>query len=248
MPLLDHLRELRNRILLVAAGLVVGAIAGWFVYRPLFEALQRPLEAIDGTDGRQVVLNFAGVATSLDMQLKVSLFASVILSSPWWIYQLWAFITPGLTRTERRYTLGFMGASVPLFLAGAWVAWWLLPRAVAVLTGFTPDGAVNIMDAQTYLGFVMRMVLAFGVAFLLPVVMVGLTAIGFVRARAWLGGWRWAVLACALFGAVATPTGDALSMFALMVPMVVLYFLAIGVGVLMDRRRDRRLAAQGAEL
>lgn len=246
MPLLDHLRELRTRVLRVAAGLAVGAVAGWFLYQPLFERLQRPLTAIDGDDGRQVVLNFAGVATSLDMQIKVALFASVILSSPWWIYQLWAFITPGLTTKERRYTLGFMGASVPLFLAGAAIAWWLLPRAVAVLTGFTPQGAANIMDAQTYLGFVMRMVLAFGVAFLLPVVMVGLTGAGFVRARVWLGGWRWAILLCALFGAIATPTGDALSMFALMVPMVVLYFLAIGVGAILDRRRDARLAAQEA--
>lgn len=246
MPLLDHLRELRTRVLRVAAGLAVGAVVGWFVYQPLFEQLQRPLDAINGEGGRQVVLNFAGVATSLDMQLKVALFASVILSSPWWIYQLWAFITPGLTARERRYTLGFMGASVPLFLAGAAIAWWLLPRAVAVLTGFTPQGAANIMDAQTYLGFVMRMVLAFGIAFLLPVVMVGLTGAGLVRARVWLSGWRWAILLCALFGAIATPTGDALSMFALMVPMVVLYFLAIGVGAILDRRRDARLAAREA--
>ena len=102
------------------------------------------------------------------MQLKVALFAGVILSSPWWIYQLWAFITPGSDRAERRYTLGFLAAGVPLFLAGRGWPGGCCPRPSAVLTGFTPDGRGNIIDAQTYLGFIMRMVLAFGVAFLLP--------------------------------------------------------------------------------
>jgi sec-independent protein translocase protein TatC len=245
MPLMDHLRELRNRVLLAASGLAVGAVVGWFVYNPLFEALQRPILNLAKQRSSQVVINFSGVATSLDMQIKVALFAGVILSSPWWIYQLWAFIAPGLSRRERRYTLAFVAAGVPLFLGGAWVAWWLLPKAVAVLTGFTPQGAANIIDAQTYLGFVMRMVLAFGVAFLLPVVMVGLTLAGMVRARVWLAGWRWAVLLSALFAAMATPTGDALSMFVLMGPMVVLYFTAVGVGAVIDRRRDARRAAEG---
>jgi sec-independent protein translocase protein TatC len=245
MPLMDHLRELRNRVLLAASGLAVGAVVGWFVYNPLFEALQRPILNLAKQRSSQVVINFSGVATSLDMQLKVALFAGVILSSPWWIYQLWAFIAPGLSRRERHYTLAFVAAGVPLFLGGAAVAWWLLPKAVAVLTGFTPQGAANIIDAQTYLGFVMRMVLAFGVAFLLPVVMVGLTLVGMVRAKVWLAGWRWAVLLTALFSAMATPTGDALSMFVLMGPMVVLYFAAVGVGAVFDRRRDARRAAEG---
>ena len=114
------------------------------------------------------------------MQLKVAAVRRAsILSSPWWIYQLWAFIAPGLTRTERRYTLGVRRPrACRCSSAGTAVAWWILPKAVAILTGFTPAGAANIIDAQTYLGFVMRMVLAFGVAFLLPVVMVGLTLAG----------------------------------------------------------------------
>lgn len=244
MPLLDHLRELRTRVLLAALGLLVGGVVGWFAYTPLFEALQRPVVDLAAARGTTVLINFAGVASSVDMQLKVGLFAGVILSSPWWIYQLWAFVTPGLTRRERRYTLGFVAAGVPLFLAGAAVAWWLLPKAVAVLTGFTPQGAANIIDAQTYLTFVMQMVLAFGVAFLLPVVMVGLTMSGVVRARTWLGGWRWAVLLSSVFAAVATPTGDVLSMMVLAVPMVVLYFVAVGIGSLTDRRRDRRAAVE----
>ncbi len=188
MPLLDHLRELRRRILLAAVGVVLGAVVGWLVYTPLFEALQKPILDLAQRARHHALVNFAGVATSLDMQIKVSLFAGVILASPWWIYQLWAFIAPGLTRREKRYTLGFLAAAVPLFLAGAAIAWRLLPKAVAMLTGFTPPGAGNIIDAQTYLAFVMRMVLAFGLAFLLPVVMVGLTLVGLVRALDLAGG------------------------------------------------------------
>ena len=245
MPLLDHLRELRNRVILAVAGIAVASVLGWFLYTPLFEALQRPILDIAAQRDAQVVINFAGVATSLDMQIKVALFAGVIVSSPWWIYQLWAFIGPGLTRRERRYTLGFVAAAVPLFLIGTGVGWWILPRAVAILTSFTPQGAANIIDAQSYLGFVMRMILAFGLAFLLPIAMVGLTMAGLVRARTWLAGWRWAVMGTAVFAAAITPTSDALTMFILMVPMVVLYFGAVGVGSLADRRRDARLAAEG---
>ncbi|MCB2175842.1 MAG: twin-arginine translocase subunit TatC [Actinomycetales bacterium] len=245
MPLLDHLRELRNRVILAVAGIAVASVLGWFLYTPLFEALQRPILDIAAQRDAQVVINFAGVATSLDMQIKVALFAGVIVSSPWWIYQLWAFVGPGLTRRERRYTLGFVAAAVPLFLIGTGVGWWILPRAVAILTSFTPQGAANIIDAQSYLGFVMRMILAFGLAFLLPIAMVGLTMAGLVRARTWLAGWRWAVMGTAVFAAAITPTSDALTMFILMVPMVVLYFGAVGVGLLADRRRDARLAAEG---
>ena len=239
MPLRAHLRELRNRILLAAAGVAVGAVAGWIWYPWIFEQLQRPLVAVaDG--GQLVAVNFAGVATPLDMQLKVALFAGVLLSSPWWIYQLWAYVTPGLTRTERRYTVGFVAAGVPLFLAGAATAWWVVPAAVEILVGLTPQDAVNVIDAQLYLGFLMRMVLAFGLAFLLPVLMVGLTSAGLVRGATWVRGWRWAIVLTAVFGAVATPSGDAVSMFAVAVPMCVLYFAAVGICVLLDRRRRAR--------
>ena len=243
MPLLAHLRELRNRVMLAAGGLLVGAVAGWLLYPVLFDALQAPVLDLAAARGQTITLNFSGVATSFDMQIKVSLFAGVILTSPWWIYQLWAFITPGLNRNERSYTLGFLGAGVPLFLAGAGLAWWLLPKAVAVLTGFTPTGAVNIIDAGTYLGFIMRMVLAFGIAFLLPVIMVGLSMAGLVTARTWIAGWRWAVLGCFFFGAAATPTGDAISMLTLAIPMTMLYFAAVGISALADRRNARRTAA-----
>lgn len=242
MPWREHLREARRRFILVLIGLGLGAVAGWILYPQIFAALQRPVTRVSESGQLEIALNFDGVATALDMQIKISLFAAVILTSPWWVYQIWAFVTPGLTRKERWYTAGFVSAGVPLFLAGAGLAWWFMPQAVGILTGFTPDDAVNLITAQMYLSFIMRMVLAFGLAFLLPVVMVGLNLAGLVRASTWIAAWRWAILLSFVFAAVATPTGDAISMFALGIPICALYFAAVGLCLLRDRRVDRRAA------
>ena len=243
MPLREHLRELRNRVVLALVGLLVGAVAGWIAYEELFAALQAPVVELAREQDRVTALNFNGVAAPLDMKIKVSLFAGAIASSPWWIYQLWAFITPGLTRRERWHTLAFLAAAVPLFLAGAALAWVTLPQAVGLLAGLTPDDAVNFIEAPVYLTFIMRMVLAFGVAFLVPVVMVALNAAGVVRASTLRGGWRWAVLLAFVFAAIATPTPDVVAMITLAVPICLLYAVALVVCVLTDRRRDRRTAA-----
>jgi len=245
MPLRAHLRELRRRVVLIAVGLVVGAVAGWFVYQPVFRILQQPVLDVAAQRDDSVSLNFQGVATAFDMQVKVSLFLGVLVTSPWWMYQLWAFITPGLTRKERGYAIGFIAAGVPLFLSGAALAWWALPNAVQLLTAFAPADTTHWVDAQLYLSFVMRVVLAFGIGFLLPVVMVALNFAGIVRARTWLAGWRWAVVVAFTFAAVATPTPDAVSMLVVAFPICVLFFAAIGLCHLHDRRLDRRLVAQG---
>jgi sec-independent protein translocase protein TatC len=244
MPLREHLLELRKRVGRAALGLLLGGALGWWLYPLVFAILQRPVVQLNEARGDLIALNFSGVLSAFDMQLKVSLFVGVLVSSPIWVYQLWAFITPGLTRRERLVTVGFLSAAVPLFLTGAFLAWWLLPQAVGVLTGFTPENAANLISAQEYLTFVMRMVLAFGAGFLLPVIMVALTMVGLVEGRTWLHGWRLAVMLSFLFGAVATPTGDAVSMLVLAVPITMLYFVAVGIGLLVDRRHARRLAAE----
>jgi sec-independent protein translocase protein TatC len=246
MPLHAHLSELRRRIFRVAVGLVVGMVAGWLLYSPVFEALIRPLRAVAATRSGIVAINFSGLAASFDMQVQVSVFLAVLLTSPWWIYQLWAFVTPGLTRRERRYAVGFLAAAVPLFLVGALVAWWALPRAVSLLTGFTPAGAQNLIDAPTYVSFVMRLVLAFGIAFLLPVIMVALDLVGVVRSGTWLRAWRWSVVLIFTFAAVATPTPDAVTMLFVAFPMCGLYFGAVWVCVLHDRRTARRRTERAA--
>lgn len=243
MPLREHLIELRKRLVLAALGVLAGAVLGWIVYDPVFQSLQDPLLHAAEERGVTASVNFAGLASAMDMKFKVAVFIGALVSSPWWLYQLWAFVTPGLTTRERRSAIGFVAVAVPMFLGGAAFAWYTLPRAVTVLTEFVPQDATNLIDAQTYLSFVMRFVLAFGIAFLVPVLMVCLNLVGLVRGASWLKGWRWAVLISCVFSAVMTPTPDVLTMLVLAAPTIALYMAAVGLSLLHDRRVDRRLDA-----
>ncbi len=243
MPLREHLAEFRKRIILVAIGVAVFTVAGWFFYTPVFEALQAPVLAAAEEGNGLVSINFEGLATALDMQIKVSVVIGVVASSPWWLYQLWAFVSPGLNRKERGYTGAFLGAAVPLFLGGVALAWWVFPHAVQILTDFRPENTANLLNAQMFMTFAMRLVLAFGFAFVFPVIMVALTWAGTVSSRTWLKGWRWAVMGIFVFAAVMTPTPDAVTMIIMALPMCGLYFGAIGVGALRERSRRAKVAS-----
>ncbi len=247
MRLVEHLRELRRRVLLAIAGIAVMAVPSWFLYEPVFDALQAPVRAIDDA-GLTAALVFPTPAAAFDMQVRVALWLATFLASPWWLYQIWAYIAPGLTRAEKRRSLLFVAAGVPLFLAGAALAWLVLPNAIRLLTEFTPEGALNYMPATDYVRFVMRVVLAFAIAFLLPLAMVLLNAIGLVHSRTLRSGWRWAVLLIFVFAGFASPTPDPWTMIALAVPICGLYFGALGIAVRHDRRVERRRAAHEAEL
>jgi sec-independent protein translocase protein TatC len=239
MPLREHLHELRKRIVRAALGLLLGAVAGWFLYDPVVEALAAPLYAVADDRGTTVSLNFQSVVAPFDLKLKVSMFIGVLASSPVWTYQLWAFVTPGLTRNERRYAIGFVLAAVPLFAVGAYLAYLFLGNAVRFLIAFTPVEFENLINAQDYLSFVMRIILAFGLSFIVPLVLVGLNFTGLVSAHAMISAWRWIVVLAFTFAAIATPTPDVLSMFLLALPLLALFGLAISVAWLNDRRRRR---------
>lgn len=271
MALGDHLRELRRRVILAVVGILIGAIIGWIFYNPvtigpvsvfglftigplytpgIFATLQAPIAAIQGMDDDNLAaLNFQGIGTAFDMQLRIALFAGVLISSPWWIYQAFAFVTPGLTRKEKQYTYGFLGAAVPLFFAGAAVAWSVLPRAMEILIAeFTPEDTQNLIAADVYLKFVMQFVLAFGIAFLLPLVMVALNFLGIVKGETWLRGWRWAIVGIFTFCAFATPNPEPTAMIFMALPIVGLYFIAVLVCHLHDKRVAKRRAEEDAEL
>jgi sec-independent protein translocase protein TatC len=248
MALKEHLKELRNRLFKAALAIVVGAVGGFFLYQPFFKALIDPVLEVGAKEGRTATVNFDGVASSFDLMIQVSFFIGLIVSSPVWLYQLWAFITPGLKKKERRIALGFIGVAVPLFLAGIWLAWMVLPNAVRVLTDFTPEGASNLIGAQLYLSFVLRLMLAFGIAFLLPVVLFGLNMIGLLTGKQILKAWRITVFLICLFAAMAAPGADAMSMFYLAMPMLVLFGLAIGLCLVNDKRRARKRAAEEASV
>jgi sec-independent protein translocase protein TatC len=244
MALREHLTELRRRLLLITIGLLVGAVAGWALAGRTMDLLFAPIVTLAAERPNQIAPNFSGIAGPLDMKLRVALFLGVLVSSPWWIYQVWAFVTPGLTRREKRWSLVVVAAALPLFFGGVAFAWWAIPNVVAMLTAVTPASATNLIDAQTYLAFTMQMMLTFGGTFLLPLFMVALSLAGVVRGRTWLRGWRWAVVLTFTVAALVTPTPDVLSMILVALPLLALYFVAVGVCVLIDRRTDRKLAKQ----
>jgi len=247
MALLDHLKELKNRLFKAAIGVILGTVLGFIVYQPLLEALIKPIKDLNQKEGRAASLNFDGVASSFDLMVQVSVFLGVILSSPVWIYQLWAFIVPGLHKKERRLALSFVAAAVPLFIGGVLLAWLVLPNAVRVLTDFTPTGASNFISAEIYLAFVLRLLLAFGIAFLVPVVLVGLNLAGIIKGKQLVKSWRITIFLVCLFATMAAPGADAMSMFYLAAPMLLLFFAAIGVCLWNDRRRERRAIKRAAE-
>jgi len=240
MSLADHLRELRRRIVISALAIAAGSVLGWTQYDRLFTAIMAPLREVAAQRHGLVNINFGGITQPFTVQLQMSFFLGVIVASPVWLYQVWGFIVPGLTKREKRTSMAFIAAAVPLFLLGCFLATRAVRRAVEVLLGFTPAGAANLPDAALYLNFVTRFILAFGLAFLLPVFLVGLNVAHVLPARLMLKGWRIAVMLIFVFAAVMTPTPDAWTMLALALPMIGLFFAAVGVATLLDKKRSRR--------
>jgi sec-independent protein translocase protein TatC len=243
MPLMAHLRELRSRIFKALLAVVIGAVVGWVFYEPIFHFIIEPIESVAEelrAEGQDVRITLGSVTSPFTLQLKIAAATGIVLASPVWIYQLWAFVTPGLHRHERRYGYAFMFTAVPLFLAGVAVALWVLPKGLELLLGFTPEGVSNFLTADNYLSFLVRTMLVFGIGFLVPIFIVGLNLVGILSADAIRRSWRWTVLAVFLFGAIATPTGDPLSMMLLAGPMLILILLAFGFALLNDRRKSRR--------
>lgn len=245
MPLMGHLKELRNRAIVAGIVFLVLAIVGWLVYDPVVGLLQRPLDQLAQQSGRTAQLNFATVASPFDIRIKVSVFIGVIGSAPVWLYELWAFIMPGLTKKERLYTLGFLLTALPLFVVGGAMAFFALPNAIRALGSFIPEGSSYIIPAQDYFSFTMIVILAFGIAFVLPVLMVGLNLLTILPAASIRRGWRWIVVLVFVFAAIATPSPDAISMFYLVVPLLFMFFLAWIICALHDKRRKSKMIADG---
>ena len=218
-------------------------MSGWYLFDLVFNELQRPIVDLASKPGSNVTINFPTVVSAFDVRLQVSIFLGIVMSAPVWLYNLWAFITPGLKRREKRYTIGFVVSSVPLFIAGTALAWSSLPTFVAVLVGFTPEGAANVINASEYILFTIRILLVFGLAFVLPVALVMLNFAGVITAQNIIKSWRMAVLISAVVGAIATPVAEPMAMFLLMIPLLILYFLAAGVAFLHDKRVARKIAA-----
>ena len=245
MTLLEHFRELRQRVVKSAIAILIGASFGWIFYDRIINKLASPfcnLQSARTAQAQCGILYINGVLGPLNLQIKVALLVGIIVSAPIWIYQLWAFVAPGLHSREKKNSVIFIVCAIPFFAGGATLGYLILPTAVRVLMGFTPHSLTNLIRFDDYLDFVLRVILLFGAAFELPVFLVALNLAGVISGRAILKPWRFAVFGIALFTAMFTPTGDPLTMSLLAVPLVVFYLLAGGIAMLVDRRRDRAVS------
>jgi sec-independent protein translocase protein TatC len=238
MSLGEHLRELRNRLFISAIAIAITAVLGFFVAQYVIDYLRIPINAIAHERNAQII--YTTVTGAFDLRLQIAFTIAIVVASPVWLYQIFAFLVPGLTGKERRYTFGFFFSAVPLFFAGAATGFFLFPHMVELLTSFSSDQDSTFLDAKPYYDFVIKLVLAVGIAFVLPVFLVLLNFVGVLSAKSIIKSWRVAILIICLFTAIATPAADVVSMFLLAIPMILLYFIAWVIAFLHDRRLARR--------
>ena len=244
MPLLEHLRELRKRVVRSALAISMASIVGWVFYTPIITTLAKPvcdLKTAQETGADNCgALYINGVLGPLNLHIKVAILTGLLLAAPIWLYQLWAFIAPALHKREKRNSILFIIAATPFFSVGAYLGYTILPLAIRVLFGFTPDALNNLVKFDDYLDFVTRTIFFFGLGFELPVFLVALNLIGAVSGKGILRPWRIWVFIITLFVAGFTPSPDPLSMIALAAPLIALYFLAGLISLANDRRREKR--------
>lgn len=248
MSLGAHLIELRKRLTISAIAIIVSAIGSIFVVEFVIDALRAPITNIADATGRGAALNYDAVTQAFDIHFQIILTVGIVAASPVWLYQVWAFLVPGLVRKEKQYAIGFLSAAIPLFLAGCAAGWLIMPNIVTLMLSFAGDQDLSNLNAKYYYDFIVKLMLAIGIAFVLPVFIVLLNVVGVLSASAILKGWRVAILAIFLFTAMATPAADIISMFLLALPMVFLYFSAALIAWLHDRRAAKRAAKFDAEL
>lgn len=244
MPLIEHVREFRNRFLKSLLAISVLSIVGWIFYQQIITELVKPFCDLDvtkqGSENHCGDLYINGLIGPFNLHIKVAFITGIILSAPFWLFQIWAFFTPALHKREKRIAIFFVLCATPLFSIGSLCAYLLLPHAVEVLLGFTPNDLGNLVRFDEYLDFVMRLILLFGIAFVLPLFLLLLNLIGLISGKSILKPWRFAVFLVFLFTAAFTPTPDPITMTVLAIPICLLYFIAGTTALLLDRRKGKK--------
>lgn len=242
MSLIDHLKELRHRLLICIWALLAGSVAGFFLYEPAMRLIQRPYcdflrdhpdKAPFEREGCTLV--FGGAIDGFLITVKVIVFLALLAALPVILYQLWSFIVPGLTARERRWAIPFVALSLVLFLLGGLAAYLTLPRALGFLLSVGGDFVSPLLTVDKYIGFVIFTILAFGLGFEFPILLISLTAAGVLTSQTMGRYRRQVVLALAIFAAVITPSPDPISMLALLIPLYLFYEGAIIVSRLLKR-------------
>ncbi|HEX6527986.1 MAG TPA: twin-arginine translocase subunit TatC [Streptosporangiaceae bacterium] len=242
MPLMDHLRELRNRVVKAALALVAGMIIGWVFFGPIWDFIKRPYcRAVNGCsekiNGHFLVVN--GPLDGFYLHIKVGFVVGIILTSPIWLYQLWAFVAPGLYSREKKWTYLFVGTAVPLFVLGTYFALLVMDRGLHFLIGMVPNSTIAFFTADTYIGYFMMMVLGFGLCFELPLLLVMLNRVG-ILTHARFKKWRRVMIFLVfVFAGIASPSPDPITMLILGAVCAALVESAEVIVFLHDRRRAR---------
>ena len=246
MTLVEHLKEFQVRLFRSVLGLLVGCAIAYFYYDQIFALVRRPFDLVveeARAQGQTITLAISGVTDAFTLQLQIVVIAGLVISLPIWLYQLWRFIAPGLKSNEQKWAVLFAAVATPLFLFGAWVAYQTMPNLLHLLLGFTPQGVANIINVNEYLGFIVQILLFFGIGALIPLIFVMLNFAGFLTARGLLRQWRWLVIGVLTFAAVATPTADPFTMLMVAGPFLAIVLVAILVMWLNDARRARTRGA-----
>lgn len=240
MTLTEHLAELRTRIIRSMLAVGIGVIGVLAFYDPVLRFLRTPYDNLCERRPDLVTdcdLYSLGPLDGFTARMRIALFGGLILALPVLLWQIWRFIVPALHDRERRYAVPFIASSVILFLAGGALAFITLDKGLEFLVGWSGDDVQQAYQITKYVSLVALMIAAFGVGFEFPVLLVFLQLAGVVRPRQLIEGWRVAIVVIVVLAAVITPSGDPITLIALTVPLVVLYFAAVGLGHVLVRRR-----------
>ncbi len=243
MTLFEHFREFQARLFRAVLGILAGTVVAFIFYEPIFARVRQPFDlVVDEAEaqGKEIVLAVNGVTEAFTLQLKVVVVAGIVLSLPIWLYQLWRFLAPGLRNNERRWGYVFVVVATPLFLFGATIAYQTMPRLLELFLGFTPQNVANIINVNEYLTFILQILLFFGIGAVVPLVFVMLNFAGLLTAAQLIKAWRWLLIGCLTFAAVATPTPDPFTMALVALPFMGIVVVAILVMSVNDLRRARR--------
>jgi sec-independent protein translocase protein TatC len=245
MTLTEHLAELRQRIIRAALAVTVGMIAVLAFYDQVLGFLLEPYEQLCESNPE-----FRGLADcsliitdpveGLSTRIRIAMYGGLLLALPVIMWQIWRFVVPALKSNEKRYAIPFIASSVSLFLLGCVLAYLTLEKALQFLISWAGEDVESLFQVSKYVRLVTLMAFAFGVGFQFPVLLVFLQLAGVLTPQQLLGAWRYAIVGIVVLAAVITPSGDPISLAALAGPMLVLYFIAIGIGLLVQRRSAAR--------
>jgi sec-independent protein translocase protein TatC len=246
MSLMEHLTELRNRIFKCVIAVGLGALVGFLLYSKIFDFLIDPYQATCESNTAQSISGCRLLATDplegFSVRIKVSTYGGIALAMPVLLWQLWRFISPGLYAKERRYAIPFIASALALFATGAGIAYWTMPKALQFLSDIGGDDLATAYSPSKYFQLIVYMMLAFGVGFQFPIILVFLQLIGILKYQQLVQVRRFAIVGIAVLVAVVTPSADPISMLALTIPMCIFYEVSIIVGRLLTRKRQEQTA------